>query len=101
VETYSPVIQMDTLHAILALVPKKELKVQQMDVKGAYLNGILKEKLHMKQPKGFKDGTDGICLLIKTIYGLKQARREWNKRLDEKIKQHRYKRLRSDSCVYV
>jgi hypothetical protein len=58
VETCLPVVQMDTLHAILALVPKKKLKVQQMDVKGAYLNGILKEKLHMKQPEGFEDGTD-------------------------------------------
>jgi hypothetical protein len=55
----------------------------------------------MKQPEGFEDGTDRICLLIKTIYGLTQARCEWNKQLDEKLKQHRYKRLRSDPCVYV
>jgi hypothetical protein len=101
VETYSLVVRMDTLRAILALVSKKKLKVQQMDVKGAYLNGILKEKLHMKQPEGFEDGTDRICLLIKTIYGLKQAGREWNKQLDDKLKQHGYKRLRSDPCMYV
>jgi hypothetical protein len=55
----------------------------------------------MKQPEGFKDGTDQICLLIKTIYGLKQAGRKWNKQLDEKLRQHRYTRLRSDPCMYV
>jgi len=44
-----------------------------MDIKGAYLNGILKEKVYMKQPEGFDDGTGRICLLIKTLYGLKQA----------------------------
>ena len=100
-ETFSPVVRMDTLRAILALVPKKKLKVQQMDVKGAYLNGVLKEKLHMKQPEGFEDGTDRVCLLIKTIYGLKQAGREWNRQLDEKLREHGYTRLRSDPCVYV
>jgi hypothetical protein len=97
VENFSPVIWMDTL---LALVPKK-LKVQQMDIKGAYLNGILKENLHMKQPEGFKDNMDRVCLLIKTIYGLKQAGHEWNKQLDEKLRQHRYKCLKLDPCIYV
>jgi Reverse transcriptase (RNA-dependent DNA polymerase) len=48
-----------------------------MDVKGAYLNGILREKLYMKQPEGFEDDMDRVCLLIKTIYGLKQAGHEW------------------------
>jgi hypothetical protein len=46
-ETYSPVVRMDPLRVILALVPEKKLKVQQMDVKGAYLNGILQETIHM------------------------------------------------------
>jgi hypothetical protein len=101
VETFSPVIRMDTLCAILALVPKKKLKVQQMDVKGAYLNGILKETLHMKQPEGFEDDTDQVCILIKTIYGLKQAGCEWNKQVDEKLKQHRSRHLKSDPCIYV
>jgi hypothetical protein len=101
VETFSPIVQMDTLHMILALVPKKKLKVQQMNIKGAYLNSILKEKLHMKQPEGFKDDTDRVCLLIKTIYGLKQAGCKWNKQLDEKLRQHRYTYLKSDPCIYV
>jgi hypothetical protein len=89
---------MDTLHVILALEPKKKLKVQQLNIKGAHLNGILKEKLHMKQPEGFKDDTDWVC---KTIYGLKQAGHKWNKQLDEKLRQHGYKHLISDPCIYV
>ena len=101
VETFSPVVRMDTLWAILALVPKLKLKLQQMDVKGAYLNGILQEVLYMNQPEGFDDGTDRICRLIKTLYGLKQAGREWNKQLDKKLREHGYTRLRSDPCVYV
>jgi Reverse transcriptase (RNA-dependent DNA polymerase) len=40
VETFSPVVCMETVHAILALMVKKRLKTQQMDIKGAYLNGV-------------------------------------------------------------
>jgi hypothetical protein len=100
-ETFSPVVRMDTLRAILALVPIKDLKVQQMDVKGAYLNGILHETIYMKQPEGCEDGTDRVCKLLKAMYGLKQAGREWNKQLDAKLREHGYRRLRSDPCVYV
>jgi hypothetical protein len=49
---------METIRAILALIPIKNLKIQQMDIKGAYLNGILQEKVYMQQPEGFEDGTD-------------------------------------------
>ena len=43
-----------------------------MDVKGAYLDGILYEKVHMKQPEGYDDKSGRVCELIKTLYGLKQ-----------------------------
>jgi hypothetical protein len=62
-ETYSPVVRMETIRAILALVPKKGLKIQQMDVKGAYLNGVLKGKVYMQQPEGYDDGS-GKSFLI-------------------------------------
>ena len=100
-ETYSPVVRMDTLRAILALVPVKRLKIQQMDIKGAYLNGILKENIYMEQPEGFNDGTGKICHLIKTLYGLKQSGREWNKALDIKLIEFGFSRLTSDPCVYI
>ena len=91
---------MDSLHAILALIPIKKLKIQQLDVKGAYLNGILKETVYMKQPEGFEDGTDWVCHLIKTLYGLKQAGQEWNKQLHEKLEKHSYTCLISNPCIY-
>src|SRR6266850_449657 len=88
VETHSPVVRLETLQAILSILPKEKLIVQQMDVKGAYLNGTLKEHIYMHQPEGYKDGTDHICLLIKTLYGLKQAGQEWNAEFDNKVRKH-------------
>ena len=100
-ETFSPVIRMDTICAILALVPTKNLKVHQMDAKGAYLNGVLQEEIYMKQAEGCGDGTDRVCRLVKTLYGLKQAGREWNKQLDAKLRERGYKRLLSEPCAYI
>jgi hypothetical protein len=100
-ETFSPVVRMDTIRAILALVPKMGLKIRQLDIKGAYLNGILKEKVYMKQPEGYENGTDEVCELLKTLYGLKQAGREWNIEFDGKVKEFGFNRTRSDPCVYI
>ena len=74
IETYSPVICLETIRAILTLILTEKLIVQQIDVKGTYLNGILCEQVFMKQPEGYKDGSQKVCHLIKTLYGLKQAR---------------------------
>jgi hypothetical protein len=81
---------MDTLWAILVLASIKEVKIEQMDVKGTYLNGKLHEIIYTMQPEGFEDGMDQVCRLIKPLYGLKQAGREWNNELDDKLKKHGY-----------
>lgn len=101
VETFSPVVRMETIRAVLALIPIKGLKIQQMDIKGAYLNGILQEKVYMRQPEGFEDGTDRVCVLVKTIYGLKQSGREWNKEFNNKMTSFGFHPLKSDPCVYI
>ena len=92
---------MDTIRALLALIPEKGLKLQQMDVKGAYLNGTLQETIYMHQPKGCEDGTGRVCRLVKSLYGLKQAGQEWNIELDGKLQVHEYACLLSDSCAYI
>jgi hypothetical protein len=101
VETFLPVIRLETLQGIMALVAIKDLKMQQMDMKGAYLNSRLKEKVYMHQPEGFNDGTGRVCLLIKTIYGLKQSGCEWNNEFNEKLTMKDFKQLHSDPCAYV
>jgi hypothetical protein len=99
-ETFSPVVRLETIRAILAIAPKERLKIQQMDVKGAYLNGVLNERVYMRQPEGYDDGTGRVCLLQKTLYGLKQSGREWNKEFDGKLKKFGFNRLCSDPCSY-
>jgi hypothetical protein len=75
-------------------------EILQLDIKGAYLNGVVKEELYMKQPTGYEDGTGRVCKLLKTIYGLKQARNEWNNEVNRSMTKFNYARLRSDYGVY-
>ena len=86
---------------MLAIVPSKRLKIRQMDVKGAYLNGNLQERVYMRQPEGFDDKSGKVCRLIKTLYGLKQSGREWNKELDRQLKDKGFTNLWSDPCAYI
>lgn len=76
---------METIRLMLALAVIFDTEITQMDVKGAYLNGHLEEEVYMRQPDGYQDGTDKVCRLIKTLYGLKQAGREWNKEFDTRF----------------
>jgi Reverse transcriptase (RNA-dependent DNA polymerase) len=100
-DTFSLVVRLETIQAILPLVVKDKLKIQQMDVKGAYLNGILQENVFMQQPEGYEDESGRVCQLIKTLYGLKQSGHKWNKKLDNESKEKRFMSLKSDPCVYV
>ena len=77
-KTHPPVIHLETICLLLAITAIKGLKIQQMNVKGAYLNGILDEKVYMWQPEGFEDGTHCICKLLRSLYSLKQSSHVWN-----------------------
>ena len=55
----------------------------------------------MQQPEGYDNGSGKVCILIKTLYGLKQSGREWNKELDTKLQDLGFNPLQSDPCAYV
>ena len=58
--TFAPVMCFKTLRTMLALVAINGWDMWQMDIKGTYLNGWLKEEIYMKQPAGFDDGSGQV-----------------------------------------
>ena len=83
-DIFSPVVKQASIRAVMAKAARFNLEVGQMDVRTAFLNGSLEEKLYMVQPEGISNGnTNQVCLLQKSLYGLKQAPRQWNIRFDE------------------
>lgn len=79
---------------------KLGLKIHQLDVVTAFLQGDLEETIFMEQPEGYGDGTNKVCHLNKPIYGLRQASRQWNKKLDGELQKFGLNRCKNDLCIY-
>ena len=72
-----------------------------MDIRTAFLNGELEEEVYMMQPKGFTSIDESkVCRLHKSIYGLKQASRSWNKCFDKCIKTYGFIKNGEEPYVY-
>lgn len=77
-ETFAPTVRMDTLRVFLAMVAAENLECRQYDIKNAFTEATLKERNYLSAPAGVPV-KDGHCLrALKSLYGLKQAARDWN-----------------------
>ena len=101
-ETFSPVADIRAIRILIAIAAFYDYEIWQMDVKTAFLNGYLDEDIYMVQPEGFIDPKHPrkVCKLQRSIYGLKQASRSWNKRFDEEIKRFGFTQNLDEPCVY-
>jgi hypothetical protein len=81
-ETFAPVALLEAIRILLAFSMAKGFKLHQMDVKSAFLNGVLEEEGYVRQPPGFEGEKypHRVYKLRKVLYGLKQAPRAWNGR---------------------
>lgn len=102
-EVFAPVVKHISIRNILSLVVNEDLHLEQLDVKTAFLNGTLEEEIFMEQPEGYevKGKEDMVCLLKKSLYGLKQSPRQWNKRFDGFMKDQGFRQSPYDQCVYI
>nr|GFB23176.1 retrotransposon protein, putative, Ty1-copia subclass [Tanacetum cinerariifolium] len=101
-EIFFPVADIRAIRILIAITTYYDYEIWQMDVKTAFLNGRLDEDIYMEQPEGYVDPKypNRVCKLQRSIYGLKQASRQWNKRFDEEIKKLGFIQNRDEPCVY-
>lgn len=101
-EVFSPVVKHSSIRLLLAVTAFYDLELDQMDVRTALLRGNLDEEIFMTQPEGFiEEGSeDLVCLLKKSLYGLKQSPRQWYLRFDQLMNKHGYYKSSYDNCVY-
>ena len=73
-----------------------------MDVKAAFLNGDLEEEIYMDQPESFIElGQESkVCKLTKSLYGSKQALKQWHEKFDSCMIKNGYKSNEHDKCIY-
>lgn len=74
---------MATIRLIFILATLNVMKLLQFDVKTAFLHGDLSEELYMELPEGYPKPDNKVCKMVKSLYGLKQSPRQWNKKFND------------------
>lgn len=101
-ETFAPVARYTSIRTIIAIAASKGWKIHQMDVKTAFLNGVIEEKVYIEQIEGFVvHGKEShVFQLKKALYGLKQAPLFWYKRIDRYLIGLGFSKNDADSNLY-
>lgn len=102
-DTFAPVSRLDTIRLALVVTAQKGQKVFQLDVKSAFLNGVLQEEIYVEQPEGFmvQGKEDKVYLLKKALYGLKQAPKTWYSTINDHLLNICFVKSLSESTLYV
>jgi len=98
-DTFSPVVDFSNLRVLFALAARSNSKLISFDVKTAFLNEILEDKVYMQVPEGYHE-PGKVCHLKKALYGLKQASQRWYKRLATFLTQENYTHIKVDKCIW-
>ena len=102
-ETFAPVARLEAIRILLAYASSHDIKLFQMDVKSAFLNGYINELVYVEQPPGFEDPRypKHVYRLSKALYGLKQAPRAWYERLRDFLIEKGFKIGKVDTTLFT
>jgi hypothetical protein len=102
-ETFAPVARLESIRILLAYACAHNFKLFQMDVKSAFLNGVINEEVYVAQPPSFIDfeKPNYVYKLKKALYGLKQAPKAWYDRLKTFLVDHKYTMGLVDNTLFT
>ncbi|KAK2428594.1 putative mitochondrial protein [Trifolium repens] len=101
-EIYAPVARLEAIRLLLSYAVNNDITLYQMDVKSAFLNGVISEEVYVKQPPRFEDlsNPDHVFRLKKSLYGLKQALRAWYERLSTFLVNNGFEKGQVDNTLF-
>ena len=102
-ETFAPIARLEAIRILLAYASCMNIKLYQMDVKSAILNGIINEEIYIEQPLGFKSYKflNHVYKLNKVLYRIKQAPRAWYERLSTFLLDNEFTRGSVDTTLFT
>lgn len=98
-KTFSPVVRYTTIRYLMSMAVKFNLSIDQIDAVTSFLQSELSEDIYIVQPEKFSGGTNKECKLKKAFYGLKQASRTWNNKLNSVLLKLGFIHSNIDPCV--
>jgi hypothetical protein len=101
-ETFVPVARYTLIRSVISIAAEMGWMIHQMDVKTAFLHGIIQEEIYVEQPHGFEaySGESHVCRLKKVLYGLKQAPIAWYSRIDAYLQHMGFMKSDADPNLY-
>jgi hypothetical protein len=102
-QTYSPVVNLDSIRILISFVLLHNLTLWQLDIDTAYLHGNVDREIYLRQPEGYEDPAhlDWVCKLNTNLYGLKQAAQIWHKVLRDYLLQNNFKEITAAKCTFI
>lgn len=102
-EVFAPVARWDTIIMLLAEAARRQWIVYQLDVKSAFLHGVLKETVFVAQPKGYENIGEEykVYKLKKALYGLKQAPRAWYSKIEEYFTREGFNKYQLEHTLFI
>lgn len=101
-ETFAPTVRMDTLRIFLAMVAKRNLECSQFDIKNAFTESRLKEDIFLAPPEGVVVSNGKVLKALRSLYGLKQAGRDWNLLLKDYLTTTcKFIQSLADPCLFI
>jgi hypothetical protein len=102
-EVFAPIARLESVRMLVELAAHERWQVRHMDVKSAFLNDVIKEEVYVQQAPGFiiTGQEEKVLSLCKALYGLRQALRAWNAKLDDTLVSLGFQKSSSEHGVYT
>lgn len=92
---------MTTIRCLIAVAAHKGWSLYQLDVNNTFLHGDLKEEVYMQIPQGYEKTKNKVFKLRKSLYGLKQASRQWFVKLMNELTNQNFHQSKNDYSLFT
>ncbi|ESZ92706.1 hypothetical protein SBOR_6918 [Sclerotinia borealis F-4128] len=100
-DTFAPTVQQATVRSFLSIVASQDLEAYYFDIKNAFTEAELKEKIFLSAPKGVQVKPGHILQILRSLYSLKQAARDWNDLIKKSLIGWGFTQSLTDPCLFT